>query len=415
MGGITLSAEQSAALRAAQSLIFGGVLYITGKAGTGKSTVLRELREETSCIVLAPTGLAAVNVGGQTIHSFFGMKPGEKPDMPERSLKALKGAELIVVDEVSMVRADLMDEMDRSLRKALKDERPFGGKGVVLFGDVWQIEPVVSSAAEHEMIRSKYGSPFFFDSVVFQSIGARVIELSHVFRQQGDERFRDALNAVRTGDHRSLDVFNARAYEKPCETTLRLTLTNAAAKDVNERRLSMLDGDKMTFTGSSSGDFGRELPTEIDLTLKIGARVMCLANHPEAGFINGDLGFVRAFGKWGDTVEVDLDRGDVVEVGKHTWQKLAYTWDPEEGLQSYPVARFTQLPLKLAWAATTHKAQGQTFDAVHLELERRSFAHGQTYVALSRCRTLEGLTMARRLNTTDLVVRPRVREWAGVA
>lgn len=407
---VVLSEEQDQAVAAAARLGEGGCMFITGKAGTGKSTVLRELRNRVRAVVLAPTGLAAVEVRGQTIHSFFGLRPGmvKPPPLPERAQRLLPYVDVLVVDEMSMVRADLLDVMDASMRTFLKVDLPFGGKPFVGFGDIWQLEPVVASVAEEQMLSDRYGSPFFFDSSAWAAAKVQTLELAKVWRQSGDDRFKDALNEVRCGGYDSLHVFNERVEAHDGES-LRLTLTNEMARRVNSERLHGLNGESRTYLGQISGAFGKELPTEVELDLKEGARVMCLVNNREDGYSNGDLGTVSVL--LPDAVVVDLDRGYSVTIERNAWEKLAYSYGGD-GLTAEVTAKFEQIPLKLAWAVTTHKAQGQTFDRVHCDFERQAFAHGQTYVALSRCRTLAGMSLGRPLVPADIVCRPRVREWA---
>lgn len=389
----------------------GGSIFITGKAGTGKSTLLKAIRDDLNLPVLAPTGLAAVSIGGQTIHSFFGLRPGDttREKVKPMSLRVLRQVPGILIDEISMVRADLLDHIDRMCRNSLQNDLPFGGKTVIMFGDPWQIEPVVSSYEERSFLQYHYDSPFFFDSNVYMKAQVPVIELTEVFRQSEDPDFRDALNKIREGDLSDLDLINERSVESPELDTLRLTFTNQKAFSINNYRLQGIGGGPKTYEGFLKGEFNRELPVEDRLTLKPGARVMVVANkRPE--YYNGDLATVTRL--YEAEVVVQLDRtGEEVTITPFTWEKLVYSWDSGTGLTAEPVAEYTQIPLKLAWAATVHKCQGQTLDQSHLEFERQPFAHGQTYVALSRCRTLEGLSMARKLTERDIVFNPRVLEW----
>jgi ATP-dependent DNA helicase PIF1 len=410
---LRLSEEQLDAVARAQLLPPGNFLFITGKAGTGKSVTLSAIRDSMASIVLAPTGLAAVTVGGQTIHSFFGIRPGQAvvPGLPEHARDVLPRIGQILIDEISMVRADLLDMMDAALRRGLESDEPFGGIPIVAFGDLMQIEPVVQAGAERDMLEDRYASPFFFDSHAFAATRAQVLQLSNVFRQSGDARFRDALNDLRDGGVECLCVFNERAGAEPEEDAIRITLTNARAKAINDVRLNALEGEAARFQGVVTGNFGRELPTDLELDLKIGARVMCLHNNREGDHFNGDLGVVVGMEPRLGFVTVELDRGPCVTLGTHSWEKLAYRYSRENGVEANVEATFSQIPLKLAWATTVHKAQGQTFDRIHLELERAAFAHGQTYVALSRCRTLAGMSLGRRVVPQDVICRKRVRDW----
>lgn len=405
-----LSDGQKAALEAVVEPGTGRAVCVTGEAGTGKSVVLRHARTRVPCAVGAPTGLAASVVRGATIHSLFGFKPGplDTQIAPLEGRKAevfeSEGARL-VLDEISMVRADLLDAMDRVLRMTLYDERPFGGVPVAAFGDPFQIEPVVQHA-EAAWLYSKYKSPYFFDSGVWQELKPRQLALSHVFRQE-DEGFRKALNQCRTGDPACLPVLNSRVTNDRYWYTLTMTLTNKGAKAINDGSLAQLPGEGRVYLGDTYG-WGRELPTDEALCLKEGARVMCLANLP--GSHNGKLGTVCALKE--REVDVVWDDGTRMTIGRNRWERLKYRYDEDEGrLVADVEGYFSQLPLKLAWAVTVHKSQGQTFDQAHLLLERAPWAHGQVYVAVSRVRSLQGLTVSRPLRARDLICDRRVREW----
>jgi len=405
-----ISFEQRQALSVAQNLTTG-VLFITGKAGTGKSTILRELRDSGSYIVLAPTGLAATNVRGQTIHSFFGIRPGPLNDiraLGRRSRQALQAARAIVIDEVSMVRADLLDAMDQALRLTKGNDERFGGVPMIFFGDPFQIEPVVGNASEDQMLKERYPSHFFFDAAALLA-GFQLIELSTVYRQSGDPEFIEALNQLRQGDMRGLETVNQRALAIPSESAITVTTTNARADAINAQRLRQIEGDVVTFEASKDGDYRGQAPAPENLQLKIGARVMVVANKDGGRtYSNGDLGFVKDISE--TEILVELDRGRVESIELNQWETLAYTYEGGK-LSAEVIGTFTQFPLKLGWAVTTHKAQGQTFDSVHLTLETRAFAHGQTYVALSRCRSLAGLTLARELTSEDMFLDTRVSRW----
>ncbi len=413
MAEFELSSEQRAAVQAARNLSEGFV-FITGKAGVGKSVVLREVRSDNRTIVLAPTGLAAVNVGGQTMHSFLGIRPGpinlKEIRLGFGAKQALKGANRIVIDEVAMVRSDLMDALDAALRGELDKSKPFGGMPIVAFGDVYQIEPIVESTAERQWFDVEYRSPFFFDSQVLAP-GFPAMELRKVFRQS-DQGFIGALNQIREGDADGLDYFEG-SVRAPSDTALFLTFKNATAAAQNAKRLAAVRGETKAYNAQVRGEWSGEPPAERALNLKVGARVMVTANHrPNPGqpskYSNGDMGEVIELSD--HCVKVVLDSGETHWLEPRKWEKLKYTYQGGS-LHADIIAEFEQLPLKLGYAATVHKAQGQTFDECHLALDMPAFAHGQVYVALSRCRTPRGLSLGRKLMRRDLIVNPRVLAW----
>jgi hypothetical protein len=400
----------------------GGCLFITGKAGTGKSTLLREFVRFSGlkCAVLAPTGLAAINVGGQTIHSFFRIKPGPVVSTDEHvpvfspghpRARVIRAMDVLIIDEVSMVRADLMDAIDYSLRRNTRIDEPFGGKKVLFFGDLLQLEPVVRRGAEMEMILDLYASPFFFDSKVLRNYPMDVLELTTVHRQADDPEFLWALNELRKGNCEMLENFNSRVHA-PVQADRVITLNprNAGVLAMNMQKLQDLGSQEKVYKGITTGDFIDEYPTDPQLALRRGARVMFVKNGSE--WVNGTLGTVVELRD--STVLVQKDDGQDVEVAPESWEKTVYTWDSRShSIVGQVVGTFVQIPLKLAWALTVHKSQGLTFDAVRLDFGSRAFAHGQLYVALSRCRTLAGLTLASPLKPQDLVVNERVVEFWG--
>ncbi len=397
-----------------------GITFVTGRAGTGKSTLLREFVAETDqpIAVTAPTGLAAINVRGQTIHSFFGIRPGPVMNDVEhvhqyspRSMrgKILNRIEGLIIDEVSMVRADLFDAIDFSLRINRRSDAPFGGVKVFLFGDLLQLEPVVKRGAEQQMMVSRYESPFFFDSQVVREYGLDVIELTQVHRQASDPELLWALNELRRGNAEVLESFNERVGAELDESRLITLYTrNEGVTALNTLRLMELAGDGRRYMGVTEGDFLDEYPTDVVLHLKPGARVMFVKNGTE--WVNGTLGTVVGIEE--KSVWVELDKGGTFNVEPTAWEKTRYVWDDiRERISGEVVGTFTQLPLKLAWALTVHKSQGLTFDQVRLDFSQRAFAHGQLYVALSRCRTFPGLSLASQLKREDLVMNDRVMEF----
>lgn len=399
----------------------GPFTFITGRAGTGKSTLLNHFRENTKlvCPVLAPTGVAALNVNGETIHRFFRFSPGVTPkEAGHRGLslsdKAIyKNADVLIIDEISMVRADLMDCMDHFLRAVRGKKLPFGGLRIVAIGDLYQLPPVVTTSERQEFLE-RYSSPYFFASEVVQKLllsrDVAFLELEKVYRQS-DQSFVSLLNAVRNRSVKAddLKMLNTRVATPLKKNTIVLTAVNHAAQSVNETRLKKLVGTGKIFQGQFREEFPeREAPTDVELHLKKGARVMCLANDQGGRYVNGSLGWVRGFEEdeeLGDIVKVELDEGMTVSVSPHTWTIFRSVYDKEtKSLTQEKLGSFTQMPLKLAWAVTIHKGQGKTFDEVAVDLGRGAFAAGQTYVALSRCRSLEGLTLLQPVKMEDIQV-----------
>lgn len=399
-----------------------GALFVTGRAGTGKSTLLREFVQHSGlhCAVLAPTGLAALNVGGQTIHSFFRIKPGPvladtehvpvfKQGHPRWRL--IKMMDVLVIDEISMVRADLLDAIDFSLRANMRSDEPFGGKRVLFFGDLLQLEPVVKRGAEMEMMLDLYASPFFFDAKVLRNFPMDILELTEVHRQAEDPEFLWALNELRQGKTETLDLINERVGAPLEGRSITLHTRNAGVFAMNMDRLSRLEGASAEFRATFTGEAIEDTPTDSLLTLKLGARVMFVRNGTE--WVNGTLGTVVGFPAEGG-VRVLKDDEETVTVGPETWEKVRWTWDGRRHkIAAEVTGTFTQIPLKLAWALTVHKSQGLTFDRVRLDFSGGAFAHGQLYVALSRCRSLKGLSLSHPLKPTDLIFNERVVEFWG--
>jgi len=406
-----------------QGLIDTGspVTLVTGKAGTGKSTLIQHIHEsfDGNCVVLAPTGVAAMNVGGATIHSFFRLPPRMLTDedvKEARFKKPYKNVDLLIVDEISMVRADVLDAMDLFLRiNGPHRKLPFGGVQLLMVGDLHQLPPVVKSREEAERFTNEYHSPFFFDSRVFGTAKVSAVELTHIFRQK-DSNFVDILNDVRHGapaEH-YLHELNRRVtprVDSDRETVL--TTTNAIADRTNRRHLAALPGDRRTYSGTAEGSFAAtsdRLPSPLDLMLKPDARVMFTKNDPDGRWVNGTLGMVMELND--RSVEVKLDEtGDDVEVEKATWETYRYEYD-EDAEANVPVVSgmYRQFPLMPAWAITIHKSQGKTLSAARVDLGR-TFAAGQVYVALSRCRKLEDLTLSRPITENDVFSDPRVTSF----
>ncbi|WP_341953245.1 AAA family ATPase [Salinibacterium sp. TMP30] len=413
MSKITLSPEQAAVFAAIETT--SDNLFVTGRAGTGKSTLLNHLSHNTSkqIVICAPTGVAALNVGGQTIHSLFRLPIGVIADheleQNPQLRKLLNTIETLVIDEVSMVNADLLDAIDRSLRQARqRKNEPFGGVQVVLFGDPYQLAPVPGDPDERAYFEDRYRSMWFFDALVWEQTDLTIYELTSIHRQHEGE-FKFMLNAVR---HNGVTAeIAARLNEvgarpAPNDGTITLATTNSAVTRINATELARLPGKVLTAKAEISGEFGgRSYPADDALDLKVGAQVMFLRNDTNEGgtqrWVNGSVGTVT---KIASTVWVEVDGRDY-EVKPAVWEKFKYSYSARtKALRKDVVAEFTQFPLRLAWAVTIHKSQGKTYDRAIVDLGSRSFAPGQTYVALSRISSLEGLYLSRPLRPSDIIV-----------
>ncbi len=401
-------------------------LFLTGKAGTGKSTLLTFFRGNTqkNVLILAPTGIAALNVQGSTIHSFFKFKHTVTVEAArgmglriKKDIAMLRAIDVIIIDEISMVRADLLDCIDAFLKAALSNQRPFGGKQMVFIGDLYQLAPVVARQ-EKQFFEEVYPSPYFFSSHVFQNkaFTMRFIELEKVYRQQ-DVRFIEVLNAIRNGtltdDH--LATLNQRVNTQYALRggDMYLTTTNARAHTINEQQLDTLKKKIIVCQAVVQGDFDQKVaPAESELRLAVGAQVMFLNNESSGAWVNGTVGKVIEFDKQRGAVVVQCYDGDRVFVKPHKWVIYKYAYDEEtRKLTQVAKGSFTQYPLKLAWAITIHKSQGKTFDKVIVDLEGGAFADGQVYVGLSRCRTIEGLTLKQPLGRGDIFVNQEVTQF----
>lgn len=385
-------------------------LFLTGKAGTGKTTFLRDVVRHTKkkCIVLAPTGIAAVNAGAMTIHSFFqfGLGPFVKGVIEPKSdfrikkskLELIRNLQLLIIDEVSMVRADLMDHIDVELRRIRRNSKPFGGVQLLMIGDLQQLPPI-AHGGEDELLRQYYKTLYFFSSAALKSMKYSCIELKTVYRQT-DGHFINILNHARecTLTNQDISDLNTRYIPdfspKPEDGYIRLMTHNRQVDYINATEMAKLDSHPFTFEAAVTGTFPEEsYPTSNSLTLKKGAQVMFIKNDPERRFINGTLGEVRSIDK--NCIAVRLaESGKTIEVEPMEWQNIRYQFDEEtKEISSKQIGRFKQYPLKAAWAITVHKSQGLTFDKAIIDVHA-AFSPGQAYVALSRCRTLEGLVLS---------------------
>ncbi|HVY85831.1 MAG TPA: DEAD/DEAH box helicase [Caulobacterales bacterium] len=400
------------------------IVMVTGRAGTGKSHFIRGLVKQDEAIpqaVLAPTGLAAMNIGGQTVHSFFGFPPrplighADKPNW--FFTKAARELRRLIIDEVSMLRADVLDAMDKHLKTARKSARPFGGVQMLLVGDFYQLPPVVRGEEGRLLEDAGYASPYAFSAHVLKDAIVSAVELREVFRQT-DQDFIALLSAIR--EMRGVSDAVAQLNDACCDRSLSqkpvlLCATNAVADAYNSRGLAALPGTVAHYSGGFEGQApktpaqGDRFPAPIDLVLKPGARVIFTQNDSEGRWVNGSLGTVKKLGE--TIVEVRLDNGDDVDVERAVWPQARWTWnDKERRMEVKEEFKYVQFPLAPAWALTIHKAQGMTLDAVEIDLGRGAFAPGQTYVALSRARAMEGLRLTRPLSERDVRVDPAIAE-----
>lgn len=403
----------------------GSNVFLTGKAGTGKTTFLKRLKEESSktIVVLAPTGIAALNAGGMTIHSFFqlsfspyipGIVQSEKGARFKRyskdKIKIIRSIDTIVIDEISMVRADILDAIDAKLRKYRNPALPLGGVQLVMIGDIQQLPPVAKEE-EWQLLREHYHSPYFFDSKVLGSVAYETIELNKVYRQK-DADFLRILNAIRENraDQSILKALNSRFrqdFNPPeSEKYIRLMTHNRQAYEINIGKMKELKSKDYVFEADIEGEFPELIyPVERYLTLKKDAQVMFVKNDCSGGhrYYNGLIGRIKSISENGKVIVVTDEDMPPIEVEKEIWENTTYTIDPKsKEMKETVVGRFSQLPLRAAWAITIHKSQGLTFDRAIINASA-AFAHGQTYVALSRCRSLEGLVLERPLPASAII------------
>jgi ATP-dependent exoDNAse (exonuclease V) alpha subunit len=409
---ITLSAEQKFLLKVMEET--RNHLFITGRAGAGKSVLLRHFRENThkKVVIAAPTGIAALNVRGQTIHSLFRIAPQlhrkGKLSPNSRVCTLLKRIDTLVIDEISMVRADLLDAVDERLREAFHNDLPFGGVQVIMFGDVYQLPPVVDEGLMpyFEAVHNGY---FFFNAHVWREAEFKIYELTQVFRQK-DPIFKDILNAVRDGTvvDSQIEQLNARhSVSIPDEGTVTLAPTNALVTTINQQRLDQLPGEVHKYQATVTGEMKKSVfPTEENLQFKKSAQIVLLKNDKDGRWVNGTVGKIE--GLFDDHIDVRVG-GIVYTLERETWEEIVYEYDHEtQKVESRVASSFTQYPVRLAWALTIHKSQGQTYESVNLDLTTATFAPGQLYVALSRCTSLEGLYLKMPVKRAHIIVEPKV-------
>ncbi len=403
-------------------------VFLTGKAGTGKSVFLQHFRATTkkNVVVLAFTGVAAVNVQGQTIHSFFKFHPQTTLDnIKKRSgdgSEIYKKIDTLIIDEISMVRADLLDFVDKFMRlNGRNPSKPFGGVQVFAIGDLFQLPPVVTKD-EEKFFTEVYKSPYFFDSKVYQSSGFVKRELTEVYRQNREEQgnFIKALDNIRVCSFtkKDIDLINSRfdsSYEKPeNEFVISLVPTNSMANSINMGELSKLSSEPVTYVGSITGEFKeKNLPTSKELVLKEGSQVMLIKNDSRGRWVNGDI--VKIIKTDLESVRVLFGDGTFDDVTRVSWDSVKFIFDEEtKKIRPEVIGSFVQLPIKLAWAVTIHKGQGKTFNKVHIDLGSGTFAPGQAYVALSRCKSLEGIALTYPLEEGHIFTDGRIKEFMDI-
>ncbi len=436
--GITLDLENKEFKYALECVQYTSqFIYLTGKAGTGKTTFLKYLRKITSkkMVVLAPTGIAAINAQGQTIHSFFKipislfvpndnrLNKGEDFDKTFRynadRKEMIRNLELLVIDEVSMVRCDLLDVIDTILRTVRKNSNPFGGVQILLIGDTFQLPPVTKKEDWH-ILSQFYESEFFFSARVMTQIKPLYIELKKVYRQK-EKEFIDMLNRIRVGKQESADIqlLNSKVVENQTqeefENYIFLTTTNLVADTENKNRLDALSSESSFFNAEIEGDFpSSSYPTNLELELKTGAQVMFIKNDWQKGYFNGQIGKVAKFSEDSIIVDITNEHDEIIPVcvNPFTWENIVYTWNNEEKrIEEKVTGTFKQYPLKLAWAITIHKSQGQTFQRVFADVGF-SFAPGQVYVALSRCTSMNGLILKSKIKPQSIITDSRVIQFS---
>ena len=442
-----LAQEQEAAL---QSMLSGANVFLTGEAGTGKSTIVKEFNRRSSknCIFLAPTGIAAVNIGGSTIHSFLRFAPGPMSEESiesignKRQRELIRSVEVVIIDEISMVRSDLFWAVDYRLRQVSQGRNkklPFGGKQVILVGDFYQLPPVIKSEEEERFIRNTYGGEFAFQTDIWERGGFQCFCLKTVHRQSHDDLFLSILNHIRHNDLETRDLVDPETKElltvqeilnkyadirRPLDVTpVCLCTTNREANILNALANEKSDGVGRTFTAVIKGIFSsKDYPTPAKLELKTGTRVMTLINHRTPSgtleFVNGDVGEVLGYMTLAGTeaVRIKLDNGKTVNISPNEWKNYQYvlTTDPKSGKEKVTqkeVGSYIQLPLKLAYAITIHKSQGMSVNSAMIKLGNGCFAHGQLYTALSRCRSLKNLRIDRNICAEDIIINPAVIDF----
>ncbi|SFF57636.1 ATP-dependent DNA helicase [Thermoflexibacter ruber] len=410
-------------------------IFLTGSAGTGKSTFLRYIREniKKNFVTLAPTGIAAINVEGVTIHSFFNLP--RRPLLPDDEdikifhkgadkRKIIQKMDTLIIDEISMVRADVLDGIDTSLRRNGGDPQlPFGGKQVIFIGDIFQLEPVVQrQTGEYDFLEQVYGSPFFFSAYCLKTLaqmGTPLIslEMKKIYRQK-HENFIALLEKVRKNEVQQSDIdqlnqrYLASNQIKNTHFAITLSTRNFIVDSINTQKINQLAGKEYIYEGTIEGEFDEKfLPTDLHLKLKKGAQVMFVRNDMYGRWANGTIARVHSLEE--TSIKVEMDKGEIYDVEPVTWENITYFYNEQKRrVEQEVIGVYTQFPLKLAWAITIHKAQGLTFDRVLIDMGSGAFASGQLYVALSRCRTLEGIILKQKIRLSDAKLDHRIKAFA---
>lgn len=399
------------------------LIFVTGKAGTGKSTLITYLKAilDKNVVVVAPTGVAALNVKGATIHSFFQLPPRilvEDDIKQARDRRLYRGIDLLIIDEISMVRADVFDAIDQFLRlNGRFRNRPFGGVQLLVIGDLYQLAPVVSSRERPLLEERGYKTGYFFGAKVLEFCKPKVFELSLIFRQK-DPSFTEMLNRIRIADsvHAIVANLNGKCSDKQeAKSVITLTCRNHSADSINATKLAQLPLKAHCYEGHASGKFNiddEKLPSPQNLCLKVGAQVMFTKNDEQKRWVNGTLGIVNALED--ELIQVQLLTGmrPTYDVQRAKWETFKYEYDSfEEKIKPVVSGRYIQFPVMLAWAVTIHKSQGQTLDKVRIDLDAGAFAPGQVYVALSRCRSIDGISLARPIDPTEIICDDAVKRY----
>jgi len=395
-------------------------IFLTGAAGTGKTTLLERVKNQLSLkkMVVAPTGIAALNIGGTTINSAFRIGFDTIPVITKskdpRFAKLLRNLELLIIDEVSMVRAPMLDAISQSLQIHRNSEEPFGGVHVLACGDLFQLPPIIKES-EERVIYEKYNSVYFFDAHSFKDMAKiNYFELTESFRQEEDQRFCELLNNIRIGQdlESTINQINSNCFDPTLESDFFMTLTSRKkrAEELNEYKLSHIEGEEELIKSKESGDLNEnDLPAPRELKIKVGANVMFIKNDPEGRWVNGTLGTVsECLDKKKKHIKVKINN-KTHKVEREEWNKVRFTYDEDsDDVLEEVISSFKQFPIKLGWAVTIHKSQGLTLESCSVDLGAGAFATGQAYVALSRCKNLNSLNLQRELKVSDALVDPDI-------